>query len=64
MAKELMMEFEFKLKMKDLKEEKLKIKEKEFDLQILFKDTTAMTDTQLRKYEILCRLIRVKHGII
>lgn len=33
------MKKKFESKMKNLKEEELKIKEKEFDLQILFKDT-------------------------
>ncbi|XP_058750648.1 glutathione S-transferase T3-like [Vicia villosa] len=47
-----------------LKEKELNLKEREFELEFLFKDTSGMTARQQRDHEMLCNVIRKKHGIM
>lgn len=47
-----------------LKEKELNMKEREFELEFLFKDTSRMTHRQLRDHEMLGNLIREKYGIM
>ncbi|GAU21764.1 hypothetical protein TSUD_328890 [Trifolium subterraneum] len=47
-----------------LKEKELNMKEREFELEFLFKDTSGMTARQQRDHEMLCNVIRGKYGII
>ncbi|KAK2430581.1 glutathione S-transferase T3 [Trifolium repens] len=47
-----------------LKEKELNMKEREFELEFLFKDTSGMTARQQRDHEMLCNVIREKYGIM
>lgn len=47
-----------------LKEKELNMKEREFELEFLFEDTSGMTTRQQRDHEILCNVIREKAGIM
>ncbi|KAG5102425.1 hypothetical protein JHK84_047394 [Glycine max] len=60
--KTAMLEMQMSKEMNLMKERELKIKEMEFELKLLCKDTSKLTERQLQDYEI-CKSIRKKYGI-